>query len=207
MDAGLAHHRRPDRASAGRLEGRGSGRSRPDSAAAAHHGRARRPSAASGARSAPAVPDPPIALPGPGDLVLAAGVGVTGLPVVRYLAGTGASVVVSSNRPPPPELAAIAGDVTFAGDLQAPPDGTTLVVTSAGIPPTNPLLAAAQQAGIEVIGEVELAWRIDQASGAPTGLAGGHRHERQDHHHRHAGGRSCARTTGRSPPAAISAGR
>ena len=95
------------------------------------------------------------------------GVGVTGLPVVRYLAGTGATVVVSSNRPAPPELAAIPGDVTFAGDLQVPPDGTTLVVTSAGIPPTNPLLAAASAAGIEVIGEVELAWRIDQASGAP----------------------------------------
>ena len=118
--------------------------------------------------------------------MLAAGVGVTGLPVVRYLAGTGAAVVVSSNRPAPPELAAIAGDVTFAGDLQAPPDGTTLVVTSAGIPPTNPLLAAAAAAGIEVIGEVELAWRIDQASGAPAGLAGGHRHQRQDDHHRDA---------------------
>ena len=108
-----------------------------------------------------------VQLPGRGDLVLAAGVGVTGLPVVRYLAGTGAKVVVSSNRPAPPELAAIGGDVTFAGDLQEPPTGTSLVVTSAGIPPTNPLLAAAMSAGIEVIGEVELAWRIDQASGAP----------------------------------------
>ena len=112
-------------------------------------------------------PRPAVVLPGRGDLVLAAGVGVTGLPVVRYLAGTGASVVVSSNRPAPPALAAITGDVTFAGDLQVPPTGTTLVVTSAGIPPTNPLLAAAQAAGIEVIGEVELAWRIDQASEAP----------------------------------------
>ncbi|MEP6561629.1 MAG: UDP-N-acetylmuramoyl-L-alanine--D-glutamate ligase, partial [Nakamurella sp.] len=50
---------------------------------------------------------------------------------------------------------------------QLPPTGTTLVVTSAGIPPTNPLPAAARTAGIEVIGEVELAWRIDQASGTP----------------------------------------
>src|SRR6478736_1305653 len=90
-------------------------------------------------------------LPGPGDLVLAAGVGVTGLPVVRYLAGTGATVVVSSNRPAPAELTLIPGDVTFAGDLTTPPDGTDLVITSAGIPPTNPLLAAALGAGIEVI--------------------------------------------------------
>ncbi len=106
-------------------------------------------------------------LPGPGDLVVAAGAGVTGLPVIRFLAGTGASVVVTSNRPAPAELAAIAGDVSFAGDLQAPPPSTSMVVTSAGIPPTNPLLAAAVAAGIEVIGEVELAWRLDRAGGAP----------------------------------------
>ena len=115
----------------------------------------------------PPAPAPAVRLPGPGDLVLAAGVGVTGLPVVRYLAATGATVVVSSNRPAPPELAAVRGNVTFAGDLRVPPTGTSLVVTSAGIPPTNPLLAAASRKGIEVIGEVELAWRIDQASGAP----------------------------------------
>ena len=84
-------------------------------------------------------PRPAVVLPGPGDLVLAAGVGVTGLPVVRYLAGTGATVVVSSNRPAPPELAAIPGDVTFAGDLQVPPTGTTLVVTSAGYPADQPV--------------------------------------------------------------------
>src|SRR5450755_3967602 len=106
-------------------------------------------------------------LPGPGDLVLAAGVGVTGLPVVRYLASIGATVVVSSNRPAPPALSDVAGDVTFAGDLRAPPAGTTLVVTSAGIPASNPLLAAAAAAGVEVIGEVELAWRLDRVAPAP----------------------------------------
>ncbi|MET0864845.1 MAG: UDP-N-acetylmuramoyl-L-alanine--D-glutamate ligase [Nakamurella sp.] len=166
MDAGLAHIADLMVRERARLEGRD-----PDEAArtapppptmaseAAKHRKKR--------NRVPVETAEPIVLPGPGDLVLAAGVGVTGLPVVRYLAGTGASVVVSSNRPAPPELAAISGAVTFAGDLQAPPDGTTLVVTSAGIPPTNPLLAAALLAGIEVIGEVELAWRIDQASGAP----------------------------------------
>ncbi|MET0966157.1 MAG: UDP-N-acetylmuramoyl-L-alanine--D-glutamate ligase [Nakamurella sp.] len=166
MDAGLAHIADLMVRERARLDGRD-----PDEAArtapppptmaseAAKHRRKR--------NRVPVETAEPIVLPGPGDLVLAAGVGVTGLPVVRYLAGTGASVVVSSNRPAPPELAAISGAVTFAGDLQAPPDGTTLVVTSAGIPPTNPLLAAALLAGIEVIGEVELAWRIDQASGAP----------------------------------------
>ncbi len=106
-------------------------------------------------------------LPGPGDLVVAAGAGVTGIPVIRFLAATGASVVVTSNRPAPGELTGIAGDVTFAGDLQAPPAGTRMVVTSAGIPPTNPLLAASLAARVEVIGEVELAWRLDRSSGHP----------------------------------------
>ncbi len=114
-----------------------------------------------------AVPGPQELVPGPGDLVLAAGAGVTGMPVVRWLAARGARVVVSADRGAPPELAAIPGDVTFAGNLGVPPAGTDLVITSAGIPPTNPLLVAAAAAGIEVIGEVELAWRLDQASGSP----------------------------------------
>jgi UDP-N-acetylmuramoylalanine--D-glutamate ligase len=40
------------------------------------------------------------------------------------------------------------------------PRGTALVVTSPGWRPDAPLLAAAAAAGIEVIGEVELAWRL-----------------------------------------------
>ena len=107
------------------------------------------------------MPPDRLRLPAPGELVLAAGAGVTGLPVVRWLARRGARVVVTANRAAPAELAAIDGDVTFAGNLTEPPPGTTLVVTSAGIPPTNPLLVAAAAAGIEVVGEVELAWRID----------------------------------------------
>lgn len=105
--------------------------------------------------------DDRLRLPEPGELVVAAGAGVTGLPVVRWLAARGVRVVVTANRAAPPELSAIAGDVTFAGDLTEPPPGTSLVVTSAGIPPTDPLLVAAAGAGLEVIGEVELAWRID----------------------------------------------
>ena len=111
-------------------------------------------------------------LPAAGELVVAAGAGVTGLPVVRYLAGIGASVVVSSNRPAPAGLSEIAGDVTFAGDLRLPPDGIGLVVTSAGIPPHHPLLASAVAAGIEVIGEAELAWRIDHGDEENAGAAG-----------------------------------
>ncbi|MGI8418016.1 MAG: Mur ligase family protein, partial [Nakamurella sp.] len=109
-------------------------------------------------------------LPAAGQLVIAAGAGVTGLSVVRFLADRGARVLVTSNRPAPDELAAVDGDVTFVGDLQTVPADTDLVVTSAGIPPHHSLLASAVAAGIEVIGEAELAWRIDH----PTGwIAGG----------------------------------
>ncbi len=105
-------------------------------------------------------------LVGRGELVVAAGAGVTGLPVIEYLAGLGARVLVSSDRPAPAALSAIPGDVRFAGDLRRVPTGISLVVTSAGIPPRHPLLASAVAAGIPVIGETELAWRIDHASGA-----------------------------------------
>ncbi len=102
------------------------------------------------------------ALPRAGDLVVAAGAGVTGLPVVRYLAGIGVRVVVTSDRAAPAALDEITGDVRFAGDLAEPPAGTGTVITSAGLPPSHGLLRAAAERGIEVIGEVELAWRIDQ---------------------------------------------
>ena len=38
-----------------------------------------------------------------------------------------------------------------------------LVVTSPGFPPTAPVLAAAAAAGVPIWGDVELAWRLDQA--------------------------------------------
>ncbi len=40
------------------------------------------------------------------------------------------------------------------------PPGTDLVVTSPGLRPDTPLLASAAAAGLEVIGDVELAWRL-----------------------------------------------
>ena len=62
----------------------------------------------------------------------------------------------------PPDLRG----VTAVADLVRPPPGTALVVTSPGFRPTSPLQVAAREQGIEVIGEVELAWRVDRANGA-----------------------------------------
>ncbi|HEX3787762.1 MAG TPA: UDP-N-acetylmuramoyl-L-alanine--D-glutamate ligase [Pseudonocardiaceae bacterium] len=96
-----------------------------------------------------------------GAQVLVAGAGVTGESAARALLGLGAWVTVTGTDPGQlAEVARAVPGVRTAVDLAAPPEGTTLVVTSPGIRPTNPLLVESAARGIEVIGEVELAWRM-----------------------------------------------
>jgi UDP-N-acetylmuramoylalanine--D-glutamate ligase len=60
------------------------------------------------------------------------------------------------------------GEITVRlGDGETLPAGTDLVVTSPGWRPDVPLLAAAAGAGVEIIGEVELAWRLRGPDAAP----------------------------------------
>ncbi|GAA5114334.1 UDP-N-acetylmuramoyl-L-alanine--D-glutamate ligase [Haloechinothrix salitolerans] len=94
-----------------------------------------------------------------GHAVLVAGAGVTGRSVVTTLCDAGARVTVTDANAE--RLAALADTParTELG-LTRPPDGTDLVVTSPGWRPDSPLLAAAAAEGIDVIGDVELAWRI-----------------------------------------------
>ena len=61
----------------------------------------------------------------------------------------------------PPPLPAGA---EFIGPLTGLPAGIEAVVTSPGLPPSHPVLAAAVAAGLEVLGELEFAWRIQPAS-------------------------------------------
>jgi len=91
-----------------------------------------------------------------GQRVLVAGAGVTGRSVATALIGLGARVTVTDADAD--RLAGLPGDL-YPG-LTNPPEGTDLVVTSPGWRPDSPLLVAAQAAGIEVIGDVELAWRL-----------------------------------------------
>jgi len=95
--------------------------------------------------------------------VLVVGAGVTGRSVVAALADLGAHLTVTVTGDTIEELP---GATTVAG-LTTPPEGTDLVVTSPGLPPTTPLLVAAAAQGIEVIGDVELAWRIGQTLPQP----------------------------------------
>jgi UDP-N-acetylmuramoylalanine--D-glutamate ligase len=82
----------------------------------------------------------------------------------RALAAHGARVTVTSDAA---EQLGLDG-VEVTADLAALPAGTDLVVTSPGWRPDAPLLAAAASAGVEVIGEVELAWRLDQRRDEPA---------------------------------------
>jgi UDP-N-acetylmuramoylalanine--D-glutamate ligase len=93
--------------------------------------------------------------------VLVTGAGVTGPPVARALLARGARVTVTdANAERLRSLASTLRGVRVAHGLAAPPPGTDLVVTTPGWRPDAPVLAAAMAGGIDVIGDVELAWQF-----------------------------------------------
>jgi UDP-N-acetylmuramoylalanine--D-glutamate ligase len=98
---------------------------------------------------------------------------VTGVSTARALLALGARVTVTDgNGPRLHALAEVLPGVRAELGLDTPPAGTSLVVTSPGWRPTAPLLVSAAEAGVEVIGDVELAWRICAARpGPPAWLA------------------------------------
>src|SRR5690606_19189771 len=99
-----------------------------------------------------------------------AGCGVSGTAVAGLLAGQGERVVVVESVRGERQLAAAAElsgrgvEVRF-GPPELP-EGTTRLVTT-GWAPHHPLIAAALNAGVEVVGEVELAWRLRPEGAAP----------------------------------------
>ncbi len=95
--------------------------------------------------------------------VLVAGAGRSGAAAARALRDRGALVTVADRS----AGGALAEEGFRVVDLQVPPDGTRLVVTSPGWRPDAPLLRASAAAGIEVVGEVELAWRLRGPGAAP----------------------------------------
>ena len=93
--------------------------------------------------------------------VLVAGAGVTGKSIVPALVELGARVTVTDGNAE--RLAELEGlGAELVPGLTEPPRDAVLVVTSPGWRPTSPLLVAAAEAGVEVIGDVELAWRVGQ---------------------------------------------
>ncbi|MFJ4780889.1 UDP-N-acetylmuramoyl-L-alanine--D-glutamate ligase [Streptomyces sp. NPDC088762] len=107
--------------------------------------------------------------------ITVAGLGVSGVSAARALAALGATVTVVDNgdgdahRAKAAELAELGVEVrlghlpdgTRAGETL--PEGTELVVTSPGWQPQSPLFLAAAEAGVDVVGDVEVAWRLREA--------------------------------------------
>ncbi|MFD9337395.1 UDP-N-acetylmuramoyl-L-alanine--D-glutamate ligase [Streptomyces sp. NPDC060028] len=114
-----------------------------------------------------------------GKNITVAGLGVSGISAARALAGLGARVTVvdsgdgDAHRARAAELAGQGIEVRLgrpddgapAGELL--PEGTDLVVTSPGWKPDSPLFEAAAAAGVDVVGDVEIAWLLRGPDAAP----------------------------------------
>ena len=99
--------------------------------------------------------------------VLVCGAGVAGASAVRALLARTRKVLLADARESDDVAALVELGADYVGDVQALPDGVDLVVTSPGWRPDHPLFASAQAAGVEVIGEVECAWRLRGPGAAP----------------------------------------
>lgn len=107
-----------------------------------------------------------------GRRITVAGLGVSGISAARALAGLGAVVTVvdggdsGTHRERAADLAEEGISVRL-GDAATLPEGTDLVVTSPGWKPDSPLFAAAAEAGVDVVGDVEIAWLLRGETAAP----------------------------------------
>ena len=104
------------------------------------------------------------------DHVLVAGAGVSGLGAAHLLTKAGANCTVVDDNPDGRAAATAKGfAVCSSAEARERFADTGLVVTSPGWRPDTPLLVDATAAGIDVIGDVELCFRLDRAGvfGAP----------------------------------------
>lgn len=102
--------------------------------------------------------------------VTVAGLGVSGISAARALTALGAVVTVvdgGDSEAHRERAAALDGIEVRLGDAETLPEGTELVVTSPGWKPSSPLFAAAAAVGVDVVGDVEIAWRLRGPDAAP----------------------------------------
>jgi len=103
-----------------------------------------------------------------GKSVLVIGWGVTGRALAAFLAPRAARVTVAEQRMDADHAGLPAGAILRVGREElAWLEGIDLVVPSPGVPRVNPLLRAASERGVPVIGEIELAAQM----GAPVTVA------------------------------------
>jgi UDP-N-acetylmuramoylalanine--D-glutamate ligase len=104
-------------------------------------------------------------------MIAVMGLGRSGLAVAKAVARNGGRAVVLDQKPEAqlakPELKAeaeaVGATVLTGWDGETLPQGVTQLVVNPAVPMRHPLLAKARAAGIEVIGEIEFAYRIAQA--------------------------------------------
>ena len=101
-----------------------------------------------------------------------AGVGVAGFAAADQLLHLGARVTVIDAGDGPrqrerADILEVVGATIRLGDGDTLPDGVDVLVVSPGLPPRAPVILAAQDAGVPVWGELELAWRLRGAEPAP----------------------------------------
>jgi UDP-N-acetylmuramoylalanine--D-glutamate ligase len=97
-----------------------------------------------------------------GRRVVVMGAARSGIAAAELLARRGASVVLSETRESfegADRLRAAGVTLELGGHTAGTLAAADLIVTSPGVPPDQPVFAAAKARGIESIGELELAWR------------------------------------------------
>ena len=97
----------------------------------------------------------------PHDYQLVVGLGQTGLACARFLAGKGESVVVVDSRAEPPGVQDLKNELPqvdlYCGEFDpALFMHASRVILSPGVAPQHPVVDAARQAGVDVIGDIEL---------------------------------------------------
>ena len=98
--------------------------------------------------------------------ILVTGAGISGVGIARLLADLNVDVLIADANETARDRAIEVADVAGIHPDQALAELSrfSCVVTSPGWRPDTPLLRAAQAAGLEVLGDVELCYRLDRAS-------------------------------------------
>ena len=99
-----------------------------------------------------------------GATVLVAGARVTGRAILATLTPLSVRATLTDDSPSTLTTYAQSGvEVIDAANAANRITDYDLVVTSPGLPPTAPVLAAAAAAGVPIWGDIELAWRLDNS--------------------------------------------
>jgi UDP-N-acetylmuramoylalanine--D-glutamate ligase len=101
-----------------------------------------------------------------------AGIGVAGFACADQLVHLGARVTVvdaadGERQRERADVLEVVGAAVRLGDGDTLPDGADVLVVSPGLPPSAPIIQAAQAVGVPVWGELELAWRLRGDDAAP----------------------------------------